>query len=80
MQKLIDAIEGKLAQLKDELDREVLVYGTFIFNNNESQILSQSAERVEVIFSDDHQADEVAILFEEFEDELMLYSLLCLPC
>ena len=72
MQKLIDAIESKLAQLKDELDREELVYGTFIFNNNECQILSQSGERVEVLFSDGHHVDEVAILFEEFEGELLV--------
>lgn len=72
MQKLIDAIDSKLVQLKDELEREELVYATFIFNNNECQILSQSAERVEVLFSDDHRTDEVAILFEEAGEELIV--------
>lgn len=76
MQKLIEGIDNKLIELSEQLDREELVYGQFIFNNNECQLLTQSAEKVEVIFSEVHVEEEMALLFEIFEDAILIENTL----
>lgn len=65
MEKLTAAISEKLEQLNQELDREELAMGQFVFSNGECQILTQSAGKTEVLFSDVHPQDEVAIYCDE---------------
>jgi ERCC4-related helicase len=68
MEKLTTAINEKLDLLNQELDREELAMGQFIFGNGECQILTQSAGKTEVLFSDVHPQEEVVIYCEAEEE------------
>ncbi len=68
MQKLSAAIKQQIDNLNKELPRDELAFGQFIFNNGECQILSQSAEKVEVLFWESHHVDEV-VIFCDWQDD-----------
>ncbi|MBI9063199.1 MAG: DEAD/DEAH box helicase [Marinilabiliaceae bacterium] len=74
MKKFTIAIETKIKTLQQELSREELAFGQFIFNNGECQILTQSAEKVEVLFLDSHPIDEVAINCEWLDEAIEVES------
>ncbi len=68
MQNLVQAIDEKVKSLQTGLKREELAFGQFIYNNNECQILTQSAEKVEFLFADVHPFEELSITCD-FEDD-----------
>jgi ERCC4-related helicase len=68
MDQLTIKIAKKIQDLEKDLGREELAQGQFIFNNGECQILTQSAQRVEVLLSEAHPVDEVAIFCERFDE------------
>ncbi len=62
MENLIISISKKVKTLQQELNREELAFGQFIYNNGECQILTQSGEKVEVLFNDSHPVEEVSVI------------------
>ena len=74
MEKLTIAIGTKIETLQQELNREELAFGQLIFNNGECQILTQSAEKAEVLFLDSHPVDEVAVNCEWVDEDIEVKS------
>jgi len=72
MQNLVQAIDKKVKSLQTELKREELAFGKSIFNKNDCQILTQSAEKVEVMFANDYPIEELTIKCEYFEEKVFV--------
>ncbi len=74
MQNLIKSINATIHKLQLDLDRFELAFGESIYNNNECQILTQSAEKFEFLFSDMSQDNEITLYFIGFGDDLKIVS------
>ncbi|HUH17984.1 DEAD/DEAH box helicase [Albibacterium sp.] len=72
MEDIKRAIGEKLDSLRSAMSREELAFGQYMFNNGECQILTQSGEKVEVLFSEGQPVEEVAIFCEREGDSILI--------
>ena len=66
---LIKAVEEHIQFLNENLGPTELNFGKHLFNNNDCQILTQSAEKFEFLLSEEYPQNDICIFIESGEDE-----------